>query len=302
MSMLSGHRYRGMWPVMGFLKGAVAGHIAWGAKIISQLITAKKYNLRVLSLDVLRAKCKGDTFFILGSGPSICDYTPSQWEIIRKGCSIGINNWILHDFVPDFYVGELLIQEDWLKTYKHNFYKKLSQYKQTLIIFKWRPKMVTKLQYIPYHEENVFVALTATIPAGRNESVFRMNLKLLDRAGLLRQSPIFFERAGTVIWCVLFGYKFGFRNIVLCGVDLNTPEYFFEREREKLVRKGFIIPKSCQSGQIHKTLDPSRVEGGIPVDSLIVAIKEVIFDKKGINLFVGAKNSALYPALPVYPW
>lgn len=281
----------------------IAGHIMWPLYLCKQLAIAKYYHLKVASLALLSDNKRSDTLFILGSGSSIMEYDDTQWAEIAESDSIGINNWILHDFVPRFYAGELLLDSRWLSTYARNLAIRYSDYAgSTLIIMKWRPKMIYKLTYLPLKRTDYFVAPTVTIPAGGNPRCLHFSLRCLDRIGVLRQVPIFFTRTGSVDWCVLFGYKLGYRNIVLCGVDLNNTRYFWEINAEHYEEKNFVLPEKRQRGPIHKTLDSTRCSGGIPIDQVLLAIKDALLEPRGISLYVGSKTSALYPRIPAYPW
>ena len=46
-------------------------------------------------LDHLRAP--NSTLFILGSGESVEEVTPRQWDFVRSSASIGINSWAVQD-------------------------------------------------------------------------------------------------------------------------------------------------------------------------------------------------------------
>jgi len=275
----------------------------WPLDLCKQLAMVKCYHLNMASLALLSDNKSSDTLFILGSGSSITEYDNTQWAEIAESDSIGINNWILHDFVPRFYVGELLLDSRWLSIYAHNLAIRYPDYAgSTLLIMKWRPKMIYKLAYVPLKRADYFVVPTVGIPAGGNPRCLHFSLRCLDRIGVLRQTSIFFTRTGSVDWCVLFGYKLGYRNIVLCGVDLNNTRYFWEIDTKCYEGKNFVLPEKRQRGLIHKTLDPTRCSGGIPIEQVLLAIKDVLLEPRGIKLYVGSKTSALYPRIPAYPW
>ena len=44
--------------------------------------------------------------FLLGSGSSLLELDESHFASIESGISIGLNLWVLHDFVPDVYYFE----------------------------------------------------------------------------------------------------------------------------------------------------------------------------------------------------
>lgn len=80
---------------------------------------------------------KGKTIYILGTGESVTEYTSHHWNKISNSYSIGLNMWIIHDFVPDILQLEL-ISED--KNYLDNvikvFEKRQLDFLETKIFFK----------------------------------------------------------------------------------------------------------------------------------------------------------------------
>ena len=76
---------------------------------------AAELGVGVLDYQSLRTslgKPDADTFFILGSGASVEDLAPSDFETIRSQVSVGINAWPLHHFVPDIYTYEPVPVDD----------------------------------------------------------------------------------------------------------------------------------------------------------------------------------------------
>ena len=69
-------------------------------------ILAYKHGVNTIdNLNVQEYK-KSDTIFIMGSGSSINTISEDQWNIISKNDSLGLNFWIIHDFIPTFYCYE----------------------------------------------------------------------------------------------------------------------------------------------------------------------------------------------------
>jgi len=57
--------------------------------------------------DVKHLKRKSNHAIFLGCGPSINDLTKSDWDKIKKIDSWAPNNFLIHDFVPNFYHPEV---------------------------------------------------------------------------------------------------------------------------------------------------------------------------------------------------
>ena len=58
--------------------------------------------------DDFKKRKTSDTLFVLGSGPSINDLTADDWATIGTHNSVGFNWWMVHDFVPSFYLFQFL--------------------------------------------------------------------------------------------------------------------------------------------------------------------------------------------------
>jgi len=69
------------------------------------------------------------TFFILGSGASVEDLNHSNFHTIRGQVSVGINAWVLHNFVPDFYAYEPGTESE-------------GSNNQTMLLLNWRVAVV----------------------------------------------------------------------------------------------------------------------------------------------------------------
>lgn len=138
-------------PAGAVVRGGL-GHLHWGGDILRQRWMIRHHRLRRLTLDMLIEKRSSDTLFVLGSGASVCQYSHDQWATIGMADSIGMNNWILHDFVPTFYAAELIADESWLQTYSSNLIRRLPEYGHTLIILRWVTSWSSVLMLTPTSE------------------------------------------------------------------------------------------------------------------------------------------------------
>jgi len=103
-------------------------------------------------------------------------------------------------------------------------------------------------------------------------------------------------------YAIIFSFLAGYKNIVLCGVDLNNIDYFYEKKPETYQQKGLPILKSGQKGTIHRTMDPNAFPNKPTptIDSIVYAINDVLLKPRKINLYVAFSSSALYPKLPTF--
>ena len=242
---------------------------------------------------LLRSRKTSDTLFVLGSGSSICTYNSKMWDHIRTHDSVGFNFWLLHEFVPDFYIGELPIQDDRREIYFKNLRTVKEGYSSCLTMF--------KTSFIPYYKElskiNGRIALSRWINADDTNNLLKKLPKLVNERHLF---PRFYHQTATVDWLIFFSMIAGYEKLILCGVDLNHTEYFFEKQREEVESRGLIIPKSIQSNKIHRTIDATQNKGLLLTEVLDVYHRAGL--KKLPKIYIALDSSALHPQLPLYNW
>ena len=76
----------------------------------------------------------------MGSGPSICDYSDTQFEHIEMHDSFGFTNWTMHDLVPTFYMNEFKSHTKELEACQeqegYNLVQRQKDYANTALIFR----------------------------------------------------------------------------------------------------------------------------------------------------------------------
>lgn len=247
------------------------------------------------------------TLFVLGSGASINTYSASQWDEVRENLSIGINYWILHDFVPQYYMTELCA--DW-KDMLHAITLRESELQNASWIIKGNyvcyenfaaikdgvcrlPESIRKRWYI---------ACDFPIP-GDQVKTFRKSLQWMDWAGFFEKDKArgyVAQTRGTITTAIILGIKMGIKKIVLCGVDLNNTRYFFDENPARYEAKGLRIPDRHRPFPRHET--EMSFGKHLRISETIEHMQDVICSKRGIQIFVGSKTSALYPQIPLYDW
>ena len=135
-----------------------------------------------------------------------------------------------------------------------------------------------------------------------------VELKKILSSPLIKLSNYFFlsgQGCASVERIVLSAYLNGFKNIVLCGVDLNNNEYFFykktkyENELKKNAQTIKKFNKRHHGKNIHATNDVNKAKKGIKIAE-ILKVYNTHFKKNNVNLFVINKKSALSKFLPIY--
>lgn len=268
----------------------------------------------LIDLPVERYKTS-DTLFILGSGSSISSYSKKHWDIIQNHDSIGFNFWPVHDFIPTYYQVEIpQANLDRVTTLAKIINFKQNAYRNVPIILKSyhitpsrRDSFFQALNesYLP----NIYVSPMIPIP-GLAIATKRKSIEFLDRLGYFDTGKCFNSVTGwasSVSDLVHIAVKFGYKNIVLCGVDLNDSRYFYEVDSKYYESKGVPVPENIFNEDSKHTvttgvilLDEAPEWGAVKLQHTLYILNEVVLKAKGINLSVALKSSALFPRLPEY--
>jgi len=252
------------------------------------------------SLRTSVGKPDADTFFILGSGASVEDLAPSDFETIRSQVSVGINAWPLHHFVPDIYTYEPVPVDD------GSHYKTMSMLNRPDII-EASPRILflkprddveaLQLRQIPAP------LIDGTFLYGRFQPFTRSTKNLaydldivLDRLER-NNDPVLPDSGASIIRMACLGILMGFRHIVFVGVDLNNTDYFWERNPAHLLEAGIEKFDHGQKSETHETM--SRMTRPFVVTEMVAAINTRC-SRKGIGLSVASEHSLLRQILPFY--
>lgn len=246
---------------------------------------------------------KSDTLFVLGSGESINKLELDAWDVIKKHDTVGFNYWLIHDFVPTYYVFEPSRNQERSIVLLRNMSLRAKDYKETPIIMKGAidSNKFVNLELVPNSLiKNFYISGDISIPGNSEKSI----VKSLNYCNLLRffaktdGIQLILRKRASLSYMILFGLIAGYKEIVLCGVDLNNTNYFYESNKDYYQSKGLTIPHSVHTGTIHKTIDPDY--GILTIDKIIYILNDELLKPRGINLYIASKSSALYPRLPIY--
>lgn len=237
-----------------------------------------------------------DTLFVLASGSSILRI--HRWDEVAAHDSLGFNYWLLHPFVPDYYMIEApRVEAD--RAYLLRNLRRVSQAYHDVVFFNKQRSGSRDVQDVldscGYRSHPL---VPIPFGAGTIEDLRRAARAL--RASTLRQRLAFYcQGVATVELAVLFGWSLGYERIVLCGVDLNHTGYFFHDPDFAHLAEGDHLPPNRQSGSAHKTNDPDRAWGGIPVADVLSVYQEEIL-KQGCRILVESEQSALASRFPIH--
>ena len=255
--------------------------------------------LETLHLPGLRAS---DTLFILGSAWSINEISDERWRVIGSCDSVGMNFWLAHPFVPRFFQFEDIAHEQ--QPEMHDAFLKLAEHRANA--YADTKKIVTEVNPIGGRQtifelpdemkKNLYVGFSMPVIA-RTEEELRAGMRFMDSAGAFSQrgqSAWLFKYGGSVIAMMTLGVRMGYKRLVLCGVDLNRQEYFYQ-DRERYPE--YADWEFASRDEAHRTT--RRLPWLVPAQSAVWIFKELVLDPKGTELFVESPASTLYPKVPL---
>lgn len=279
----------------------------WGQSRLRLERVRRQLGLPPINGNPLADVKKSDTLFILGSGASVNDLSDWEWATVRQADTLGFNFWLVNDFVPSAYVFECIHDGD--PDYHcllANFHARQQDYDRVPLILKdgerHRPEVLSKfLKALPDSlRRRVRLTWDWEIP-GHDLGDFVSQVRRLRRLGAFTRSfyPNIRKRA-SIFYLALLGLRAGYRNIVLCGVDLTNNAYFYDSRSAEYEAKGRSVPRHRQAvaAPVHKTDDPRY--GELTITRAMQTLNREILQPAGVRLFVAFQSSGLHPDLPAY--
>ncbi len=252
---------------------------------------------------------KSETLFVLGSGYSLNQISPEEWVEINKHDIFGFNfSFLNDDHIPTYYACEAMkpldvnnekrsfVGDIFYKTYK----SKKNKYKNVVKILSDLEDS-RKDHFENYgrdlYDDNFFLVNTINGIAD-TENKFCEMLKYYDSLGVFNEKEFqneLFKFRATLCMAISFGIKLGYKKIVLCGIDLNDPRYFYS-DREKYPH----LPefRSSKDTAQHATILSNPLF--LAIDKVVYLMNELICKPRGISLYVQNEESALSSFLNVY--
>ena len=257
---------------------------------LRNIIRNSKFRL----FDLTKLKKNMSSVFILGSGSSLNKLGKKEWDVIKKSTSIGFNFSVIHDFVPDIYFFELpRISKDRSKLLEL-LRANADRYSQTVIIAKDIKK--SDFEYLKSMKFNILIPIDLNFAAD-NYSELNKSIKIIKYLQKKKRLPksILLKKRSTLVMIILLSWRLEFKQIVLCGVDLNNSSYFYESTRYSKIKH--LIPTVNRS-LVHKTVDPNY--GRLTTDTIIYEINNLILKHYGVKLFTAFESSLLNREIDSY--
>ena len=268
------------------------------AKQLQQKVS-KQYQLAIINPLEFKAR-EGQSFFILGSGGSINDLNSNQWEQIKAGFSVGMNKWLIHDFIPD----ATSLEKNWHVEFYERLYND-ERLKDSKLKYLFYPAgNVQEYQGFPFQVEEEIKSKIRLHSGARHIVKSKAELDqfhsnpsyLKDVENKLGKAGLNYEQKGSVYRLVQFALAAGYRHIVFCGIDLNNVAYFWD-DGDFLQRRGldsFMLKD--QKGKIHATEQKSG--NSLPMSEVIQSLQTGLMGK--VHFETSSAQSKLAEFLTVW--
>jgi hypothetical protein len=247
----------------------------------------------------LRAFKRSDILFILASGSSINEISSARWDAIARHDSIGFNFWPIHPFVPSMCLMEAIPKNSPYGMFTHFCriaHRRAKDYtKVTKVVTELR-NALPEMRFAGSEEWVGPMYTLRTFPvAARTEAEFSYGLSYLRSKGLFNAADrisIVFKQASTLSSLIALAIRMQYRTIVLCGVDLNHSEYFYQ---DSVLYPETASLEFSPRHQPHATNSP--MPWRITIEFVILEMKRQLLDPAGIQIYVENRSSALWPRI-----
>jgi len=241
--------------------------------------------------------------FILGSGASSLELGPKHFLEIAKTPSIGFGAWPLHSFVPDMLAfGPTRGLQDYRKVFTEVMGRIdiVDAMPEVLLLRSSLPEDLSMYASLPRPHRPKARIYGRVSALSRTTRGLGAELQYFFNAGYEGEFAITFDSGATLLRMISLAIKSGATEVVLVGVDLNTPDYFWERDPSFLHANGFDSFETGQRLGSHSTMQDERRP--LPIDLVIAEVARMFRTVSGGILSVVSETSALSEFLPLYEW
>lgn len=245
--------------------------------------------------------------FILGSGFSVNSITNDQWNDISNNISIGLNYWLIHDFIPNIIQLEFLSDDKKqysdlilkvLKNRKEEFINTLFIVKSTHLLWWQYANLTFLLKEIPSELKSNFIFDYDFPHIGNSIQSFSKEINFLKSFNFFSKKTLFnYDVRASLGYSICFLIKRNIKQIILCGVELNNGNYFYEKDLNYYNSK-FDINLKKSNLSIHLTNDPVLAE--LTISYVIYYFNKNNKTNPNNLITLISKESTLYPSLNIY--
>jgi hypothetical protein len=252
------------------------------------------------AMDLAQYK-RSDTLFVLAGGSSINQISPERWSAIAAHDTVGFNLWLYHPFVPRMYFFEnIWAANPSFEPLKQGLTARAADYTDVLkIVMDFDPIERPLLNELPDAlRPNLYAVFHDLLPA-RNAAEFAYGLEYWKKQGAFAPATRFsrlFKHCSTLTALIAFAARLQYRNIVLCGVDLNDGRYFYQDPQ--------LYPATARLEflpRVGRHMVDSPAEWRVPASQTVTAMKRQVLEPAGISIYVENALSGLHPEIPLAP-
>jgi hypothetical protein len=264
------------------------------ARVKNELIPFDELNLSKFK--------KSGTVFMLGSGPSINGIPKQRWDAIARHDSMACNFWLFHNFVPTFYFYEAIGCRDGKlsEVFRRVAEKRAKEYAHCIKVVTGLGELAPDFDLFRPGAWAHDLYTISTIPvAARNEREFMTGLRLVRSLGLFGRSErikYIFKQASSITGLISLAVRMGYNRIVLCGVDLQNGEYFYQDP--ELYADGAEVEFQARNAP-HKLVTSQPWK--ILTDAAVEIMTREILEPAGVKIYVESRSSRLWPAISEAP-
>lgn len=258
-------------------------------------------------LSELKSFKRSDVLFIFGSGASICNISNQQWSQINRKDSLGINLWLIHPHIPNFYTFEVPRLYHHQEVMMHNLRIRAKDYRHTAFLFKggneFNEKFAGTIKEIATSDNlSMFIPTYFTVGDESQFVCLLKNYDLITKKLRLSSPDALFRKRASIVFSTMLGYDLGYKDIVFCGIDGKAGSGYFYEDKEQTPFPGTIVPEDSgqQKGAIHKTMNPSI--NPLTAERCLQLIDTHLLTERGVRMWVGTTNSILSEWLPSWKW
>lgn len=259
---------------------------------------ATEWHGEILNDRILQYK-KSDTIFILGSGPSINSISDEDWGKISRHDSIGFNYWLVHDFIPTYYVLQLSSNE-----ILNLLLEKIDNYKKIPIIIRGSDFAKNGINLDDVHLESLKKSDLYYINEYPISSRCSIDIDLLFRyveaLGMFDFAKIcdFVPKwRGTLGLLISLSYQMGYKNIVLCGMDMQDADHFWDYPPYETMKEQYNLP-DIGKANIKTFTDDKHSPNTVP--RYVYALRDWMKEKADVKLFIYDENTVLHSELEIF--
>ena len=254
-----------------------------------------------IDLDMRTVK-RSDTLFILASGSSINKISSARWDAIARHDSIGFNFWPIHPFIPNMYFVETISTDhpQMFELFCRVARQRTKDYAAVIKVVTELRRVFPTMRFAGLEEfPGPWYTLRSFPVAASTEAEFAYGLRYLRSKGLFDTADrinAVFKQASTLSSLIALAIRMQYRTIVLCGVDLNHSEYFYQDT---------VLYPETASLEFSSRLQPHATNSPMPwrvtIESVILEMKRQLLDPAGTQLYVENRSSALWPRITEAP-